>query len=72
MIGDFRDCGGRAIEVATGSHNPEQMAYFARIAQEYGLLGSRGSDFHGPDESWVDLGEVAALPEGVTPVWSIL
>lgn len=72
MLGAFKDCGGRGIEVATGSHNPEQMAYFARLAGEFGFLGSRGSDFHGPDESWADLGEVAELPENVTPVWSVL
>lgn len=72
LLGAFKDCGGRGIEVATASHNAEQMAYFARIAQEFGFLGSRGSDFHGPDESWADLGAVAALPDGVTPIWSVL
>jgi predicted metal-dependent phosphoesterase TrpH len=72
MLAAFRDCGGDAIEVATGSHNPEQMAHFARVAWEYGFLGSRGSDFHGPDESWADLGKVSELPEGVTPIWTAL
>ena len=72
FIGDFKDCGGRAIEIATGSHNPEQMAHFSRVAREFGFLGSRGSDFHGPGESWADLGKVAALPDDVTPVWSVL
>ena len=72
MFDAFKDFGGRGVEVATGSHNAEQMAYFARVAREYGFLGSRGSDFHGPDESWSDLGEVSELPEGVTPVWSVL
>ena len=70
LFAEFRDCGGRAIEVASGSHTPEQTAHFGRVAQEFGFLGSRGSDFHGPDESWVDLGKAIALPAGVTPIWS--
>lgn len=72
MFGEFRDCGGRAIEVASGSHSPEQVAHFARVAKEFGFLGSRGSDFHGPEESWVDIGRVAQLPDGVLPVWNEL
>jgi 3',5'-nucleoside bisphosphate phosphatase len=67
---DFRAAGGRGIEVATASHNADQTAYFARLAQEFGFLASRGSDFHGPQESYVDLGQVGPLPAGVTPVWS--
>lgn len=72
LFADFRDCGGRAIEVACGSHTAEQTAMFGRIAQEFGFMGSRGSDFHGPDESWVDVGNAAQLPAGVTPVWSVV
>ena len=72
MLGAFKDFGGDGIEVATASHNADQMAYFARVAQEFGFLASRGSDFHGPDESWADLGKVSELPDGVTPVWSVL
>jgi len=70
MLAEFRDCGGRAIEVACGSHTPEQTGSFGRMALEYGFLGSRGSDFHGPGESWVDLGKASQLPDGVTPVWT--
>jgi hypothetical protein len=33
------------------------------------LLASRGSDFHGPGESHVDLGALPPLPTGLTPVW---
>lgn len=72
LFAEFRDFGGRAIEVASGSHTPDQTALFGRIAVEFGFMGSRGSDFHGPDESWVDLGKAIALPAGVTPVWSVV
>ena len=72
LFGEFRDCGGRAIEVASGSHTPDQTAVFGRMAREFGFLGSRGSDFHGPGESWVDLGKAIALPAEVTPIWSVI
>lgn len=72
FLGAFRDCGGRAIEVGSGSHTPEQVEQLARLAREFGFLASCGSDFHGPDESYVDLGRLAPLPAGLDPVWSVL
>ena len=66
----FRDLGGEGIEVASGSHTPEQVAHFGRQARHYAFMGSQGSDFHGPDESYVDLGRSLPLPDGVVPVWN--
>ena len=51
----FKDVGGLAIEVITGSHSPDQYQTFGKIAQQYGFLASRGSDFHDPNESHIDL-----------------
>lgn len=72
FLGVFRDCGGQAIEVTAGSHTPDQVALFARLAREFGFLASRGSDFHGPTESYVDLGMLPPLAEGLDPVWNAL
>ena len=69
LLGEFRDCGGDAIEVLSSSHSHAQVAEYARYARVFGLLGSSGSDYHGPGESWIDLGDMATLPAGVTPVW---
>jgi predicted metal-dependent phosphoesterase TrpH len=66
----FKDIGGLAIEVITGSHSPDQYQTFGKIAQQYGFLASRGSDFHSPDESHIDLGNLPHLPDHLTPVWS--
>ncbi|MBU3617304.1 3',5'-nucleoside bisphosphate phosphatase [Polynucleobacter sp. JS-Polo-80-F4] len=66
----FKDIGGLAIEVITGSHSPDQYKTFAKIAQQYGFLASRGSDFHDPNESHIDLGHLPHLPDHLTPVWS--
>jgi len=69
LFEEFRRFGGIAIEVVTGSHTPDQYDEYAKLAQRYGFLGSRGSDFHGPGESRVDLGELPALPTSLKPVW---
>ena len=66
----FKDLGGLAIEVITGSHSPHQYQTYGKIAQQYGFLASRGSDFHDPDESHTDLGSLPYLPDHLTPVWS--
>ena len=70
MLGEFRDCGGTGVEVVTGSHTADQYATWARYAQRFGLKASAGSDFHGPDESYMDLGKLPDLPYGLTPVWT--
>ena len=69
LISDFKEAGGRAIEVVTGSHTADQFVQFAQFAKEFGLLASCGSDFHGPGESYMDLGRLPDLPSGCQPVW---
>ncbi len=69
LIDSFRELGGVGIEVVTGSHTPDQYGTYARVAQQAGLLASRGSDFHGPDESRADLGSLPPLPAGLSAVW---
>jgi predicted metal-dependent phosphoesterase TrpH len=72
LFGAFKDAGGRGIEVLSGSHAEDEVREFSRIAREFGFLASRASDFHGPGESWIDLGKMPPLPDGLTPVWSVL
>jgi predicted metal-dependent phosphoesterase TrpH len=69
---EFQTHGGRAIEVVTGSHAPAEYVEYADKAIEYGFAASRGSDFHSPDESHVDLGKLPWLPGTLTPVWELL
>ena len=72
LLHEFVGHGGRAIEVVTGAHTDAEASQYARVAQEFGLLASRGSDFHGPEESRVDLGALPPLPPTVHPVWQTL
>jgi 3',5'-nucleoside bisphosphate phosphatase len=72
FLDDFKDLGGQAIEVTSGSHSPDHVLHFARLARHYAFHASRGSDFHGPEESYVDLGRLPQLPEDLKPVWRLI
>ncbi len=72
LITEFMAHGGRGIEVVTGSHSPAEFEQYANTAQEFGLLASRGSDFHCPEESRIDLGALPALQGRLKPVWAEL
>ena len=72
LFSEFKQHGGRGVEVVTGSHTAAEYATYAEMAQEFGLAASRGSDFHSPDESHTDLGTLPPLPASLTPVWELL
>ncbi|HUG59633.1 MAG TPA: 3',5'-nucleoside bisphosphate phosphatase [Candidimonas sp.] len=69
LFEQFKDLGGSAIEVITGSHTFDQYAEYAAVARRYGFMASCGSDFHSPKEARLDLGELPPLPSDLTPVW---
>lgn len=72
LFAAFRALGGRGIEVLSGSQGADEAREYAGIAREFGFLASRGSDFHGPGESWMDMGKLPDLPVDLTPVWAEL
>lgn len=69
LFDEFKDLGGTAIEVVTGSHTTDQYDVYAEHARRYGFLASRGTDFHAPGESRIDFAALPPLPSGLTPVW---
>ena len=69
LLASFKALGGAGIEVVTGSHTPDQFGYWGERARKHDLLASVGSDFHGPRESYRDLGDLPPLPPGCTPIW---
>lgn len=69
LLAEFSALGGEGIEVITGSHTPDQFGEYAALVRRTGMLASRGSDFHGPEESRVDLGSLPYLPADLKPVW---
>ncbi|HEX4233839.1 MAG TPA: 3',5'-nucleoside bisphosphate phosphatase [Caldimonas sp.] len=72
LFTEFKGHGGRGVEVTTGSHTAVEAGRYAETAREFDLLASRGSDFHSPDESRIDLGGLPPLPAGLAPVWQAL
>ncbi len=66
---EFAECGGEGIEVVSGSHSRDDCFVMARHASDLGLRGSVGSDYHGPENPWVSLGRLPALPDGCEPIW---
>ncbi len=69
FLGEFKDRGGQGIEVACGAHSFEEVKECARLARHFGLKASVASDFHGPGESYADLGKVPPLPDDLLPIW---
>jgi hypothetical protein len=70
LITDFKEAGGVGFEVVSGRQHPEEVKNLARLAEQFELLASCGSDFHTPDNTWVELGNLAALPKSCVPIWS--
>lgn len=69
LLAEFRELGGGAVEVVTGSHTPDQYQHFARLAWQFGLQSSMGSDYHGPGHGYLEMGRLPDLPANCTPVW---
>lgn len=69
LLDEFCSLGGTTLEVISASHTPQQVEIFANYARSNDLLVSCGSDFHGPGESYYDLGQLPELPAGCVPVW---
>ncbi|MBI3371123.1 MAG: PHP domain-containing protein [Betaproteobacteria bacterium] len=69
LIAEFGAAGGTGIEVVTGNHSTDEFRLFGALARRHGLLASRGSDFHAPEEGGVELGGLPALDPRLDPVW---
>lgn len=72
LITEFLAHGGLGMEVITGSHSAAEQIRYTETALEFGLLASRGSDFHAPHESRTELGALPDLPGRLKPVWGAL
>ena len=72
LFTEFIAHGGRGVEVITGAHSAPEQQQYGDTALEFDLLASRGSDFHAPGESRIELGALPDLPGKLTPVWEAL
>lgn len=69
LVADFAAAGGHALEVVSGSQDKERNQQLAKLAADFDLQASVGSDFHSVDKPWQRLGGVADLPKACKPVW---
>lgn len=69
LLQEFRDCGGRAMEVVSGRQETSVTHKLAELAGDFGLLASCGSDFHGPNAGGSEPGAYPPLPATCRPVW---
>jgi predicted metal-dependent phosphoesterase TrpH len=72
LLEGFKQMGGQGIEVVTGRYNADEIKLVADYAKRFELAGSVGSDFHSPENQWVELGRLAAMPQEVLPIWTLL
>jgi predicted metal-dependent phosphoesterase TrpH len=56
VVKDLVDMGLAGLEVVHSDHNPALVEKYTRLADQYGLIKTGGSDFHGSKKSGVVLG----------------
>jgi 3',5'-nucleoside bisphosphate phosphatase len=71
LIKEFKELGGKAIEVITGHNQLAEIELATGYAKRYDVAASVGSDFHSGNTPWGQLGKLAELPQGLTPVWEL-
>jgi predicted metal-dependent phosphoesterase TrpH len=69
LVAEFKAAGGGALEVVTGRQQAD-WAFLAQLSRQHELEASQGSDFHGPGLGWGELGAIAPMPAGCSPVWA--
>ncbi len=69
LLTEFKSLGGGAIEVVTSNHTKDQAGQYGALSVEFGLAASRGSDYHGPGESYTEPGRLPNLPAHLRAVW---
>jgi predicted metal-dependent phosphoesterase TrpH len=70
LFREFVDHQGEAIEVVSGSHSRDDYYAMAKHASDFGLQASAGSDFHSPENPWIEFGQLPLLPDSCKPLWA--
>ncbi|MBO5496973.1 MAG: PHP domain-containing protein, partial [Oscillospiraceae bacterium] len=56
LIKHCMDHGLKGMECRYSGYGPDQVAYLEALAEEYGLVKTGGSDFHGDNKPHIKLG----------------
>ena len=72
LLIDFKEVQGDGLEVVTGISTEEEVKLSNLWAQDYNLLASCGSDFHGWSNQRVQIGNLRDLPDDEKAIWRYL
>jgi len=69
-VAAFAEAGGDGLEICTGTTDREQESVAQRLGIEHGLLASIGSDFHSPEQFWLELGRLRRPGALIEAIWT--
>jgi hypothetical protein len=69
MLNDFKEVFGDGIEVVTATSTEEEVSLSSHWSEQYKLLASSGSDFHGWPNQRIQIGNLRDLPNLDNAVW---
>ena len=71
LVKDMKDNGLDGIETYYSLFSKDDMKYFEKTAEDFSLIRSAGSDFHGGNRKGVDIGDNFA-PKELFYIWDEL
>ena len=71
LVAGFKEAGGQGIEVISGKQDVNITSMLKRLALEFDLHASGGSDYHGASTHWLEMGKMPPLPRDCVPVWEL-
>lgn len=69
LLKELKSLGVDGIEVVSGSHSQDENKTIAQHALDFDLSASQGSDYHGPEKPWVQLGCLPPMHYRCRPIW---
>jgi len=69
LFKELKSLGADGIEVVSGSHSKDENQTMAQHALDFDFPASQGSDYHGPEKPWVQLGRMPPMHYRCTPIW---
>ena len=72
MLYDFKEASGDGFEVVNANSSEEEISLGNQWSENYNLLASCGSDFHGWPNQRIQIGNLSDLPNPRRAVWSYL
>ncbi|MDC3316049.1 PHP domain-containing protein [Candidatus Thioglobus sp.] len=72
MIKDFKEASGDGFEIVNANSSEEEISLGNQWSEDFDLLASCGSDFHGWPNQRVQIGNLSNMPNAKRAVWSYL